>query len=128
MYGSDFYLDENGDIVFTPEGDVQTETTNRLIAQDLKEEASIPYGSLPWDPAAGSHFFEMLNNAGFQDEDAVSELERLALKDPRIDATSVKAERRYDGKFSLTYMPLGNFPEEVLLFDLDTLFLGDTNE
>lgn len=127
-YGSDFYLDEDRDFVFTPDGDILTEDTTRLIAQDLREEASIPYGSLPWDPEAGSHFFEMINNIGFQDEDALAELERLALKDPRIDASTVSAEKRTDGKFRLSYSPLGGLPEETLFFDLDKLFTEDADE
>ena len=127
-YGFDLYLDEDGDIVFTSDGDLQAENTARLIVQDLREEASIPYGSVPWDKEAGSHFFEMLNDAGFQDEDAISELERLALKDPRIDASTVTAGRGDNGKFLLTYAPLGKLPEEVLLFDLTGLLTGETNE
>ena len=127
-YGSDLYLDEDGDIIFTPDGDIQIESTARLIAQDLREEASISYGSVPWDLEAGSRFFEMLNNEGFQDEDAISELERLALKDPRIDASTVSADKDPNGKFQLTYTPLGSFPENTLYFDLEKLLTGEPDE
>ena len=120
-YGSDFYLDEEGDIVFRADGDIQIEDKERLIVQDLREEASILYGSVPWDKEAGSHFIEMLNDAGFQDDDAIGELERLALKDPRIDASSVLAFKDSGGRFQLRFTPLGNLPEKTLYFDLDKI-------
>ena len=36
-YGSDFLLDETGDIIFTPEGEALTVSGPALIAQDIKE-------------------------------------------------------------------------------------------
>lgn len=127
-YGSDFKLDKDGDIIFTANEDISIEDTVRLIAQDLKEEASIPYGSVSWDKTAGSYFFKMLNNADFENDDVTSELERLALKDPRIDASTVAATIGTNGKFKLVYRPLGYIKEEHLLFDLNNLFLGEHNE
>jgi len=123
-YGIDLKLSKDGDVIFTESGDLVVEESARIISQDLKEEASIAYGSVEWDKTAGSYFFKMLNNADFRDEDVIQELERLALKDPRIEANSVYAERDSTGKFRLFYKAIDNVKEESLYFDLDTLLIG----
>ncbi len=124
-YGKDIKLSDDGDVVITESGDLIIEESERIISQDLKEEASIAYGSVKWDKTAGSFFFKMLNNADFRDDDVIQELERLALKDPRIKADSVYAKKDSTGKFRLFYMPLDSIKEEALYFDLDTLFIGE---
>jgi len=125
-YGSDFLLDETGDIILIPEGEILTVSGPVLIAQDIKEEASVPYGSLSWDPEAGSHLAEMLNDVESNGYSVSAELERLALKDPRVDASTVKAERISSGKYRLHYVPLSTVSPESLYFDLSDL-LGENN-
>lgn len=123
-YGSDIQLGNNRDLVFLPAGEVATIQGAGLIAQDIAEEASIPRGSVPWDRSAGSSLYSFLNDHEASDEAVIQELERLALKDPRVDASSVKAERRQDGIYHLSFRPLLATTDEALLFDLADMFGG----
>lgn len=124
-YGSDVLLDDNRDLVFLPAGEVATVQGASLIAQDIAEEASIPRGSVFWDRSAGSILYSFLNDHEASDEAVIQELERLALKDPRVDASSVNAERRPDGTYKLNFRPLVATTDEALLFDLTDMFGGD---
>ena len=122
-YGKDIYLDDNRDVVFTPDGDVELQDGPRLVAQDVREELSIAFASVEWDRKAGSHLLESLNSTS-ADDVVMAELERVAIKDPRVDASSVKAVKRQDGRFALSFTVVGSLDEMLLLFDLDDLFSG----
>ena len=121
-YGSDIALNHERDLIFTPAGDVETTTGATLIAQDIAEEASIPRSSVLWDNDAGSDMFDFINDPHASDEAIIAELERLALKDPRVDAATVRAHRLADGRFELRFHAIGVVTPEALLFDLDDLF------
>ncbi len=114
-YGSDFLLDEGGDMVITPLGEALTEVSSRLIAQDLAEALGTPKGSLPWGREAGSSLPQALNDTSLEEGDILYELKRLALADPRIDAATVEA-REEGGRFILSYTALGeSAPRELTL-------------
>lgn len=125
-YGKDMKLNENRDVIFTPDGDVELQDGPRLVAQDVREELSIDFASVEWDRSAGSHLLESLNSTS-ADDVVMAELERVAIKDPRVDASSVKAAKRQDGRFALTFVVMGSLEEVLLLFDLDDL-LGGVDE
>ncbi len=120
-YGTDLYLDENRDVVIDPAGDLKLQTGAALVAQDVREELSIPHGSVAWDPEAGSHLLDMLNSVDDEEMTIRAELERVALKDPRIDASTVKAVWLGGTSFRLDFTVLGAVESVKLLFDLDSL-------
>ena len=124
-YGTDIKLGEDRDLIFVPAGDVEAVSGGALIAQDIAEEASIPRGSVTWDPEAGSNLYSFLNDPTASEEGIIQELERLALKDPRVDASSVRGSRLEDGRFQLVFRPLSAVTQEALKFDLADLFGGN---
>lgn len=117
-YGSDILLNADGDMDITADGGLRSVSGTHLIAQDIREELSIPIGSLPWAPKDGSTIATALNSADAADDDIIHELERLALKDPRVDASSVRAYRIIGGRFRLVFIPLGSVDSEHLDFDI----------
>lgn len=125
-YGKDMKLNENRDVIFTPDGDVELQDGPRLVAQDVREELSIAFASVEWDRSAGSHLLESLNSTS-ADDVVMAEIERVALRDPRVDASSVVVEKKQDGRFALTFVVMGSLEEVLLLFDLDD-FLGGVDE
>ena len=126
-YGKDMKLDENRDVIFTPDGDVELQDGPRLVAQDVREELSIAFASVEWDRQAGSHLLDTLNSTS-ADDVVIAEIERVAIKDPRVDASTVKAEKRTDGRFSLSFSIVGSLETALLLFDLQEMFAGVSNE
>ena len=122
-YGKDMKLDENRDVIFTPDGDVELQDGPRLVAQDIREELSIAFASVEWDRKAGSHLLETLNSTS-ADDVVVAELERVAINDPRVDASSVKVRKEQDGRFALMFSVVGSLEDVLLLFDLEELFPG----
>ena len=126
-YGKDMKLDENRDVIFTPDGDVELQDGPRLVAQDVREELSIAFASVEWDRQAGSHLLDTLNSTS-ADDVIIAEIERVAIKDPRVDASTVKAEKRADGRFSLSFSVVGSLETALLLFDLKEMFAGVSNE
>ena len=126
-YGKDMKLDENRDVIFTPDGDVELQDGPRLVAQDVREELSIAFASVEWDRQAGSHLLYTLNSTS-ADDVVIAEIERVAIKDPRVDASTVKAEKRADGRFSLSFSVVGSLETALLLFDLKEMFAGVSNE
>ena len=122
-YGKDMKLDENRDVIFTPDGDVELQDGPRLVAQDVREELSIAFASVEWDRKAGSHLLESLNSTS-ADDVVMAELERVAIKDPRVDASSVNVRKEQDGRFALMFSVVGSLEDVLLLFDLEELFPG----
>jgi hypothetical protein len=122
-YGTDFLL-VDGDIVFTLGGDVQTVEGPQTITQDIASELGIAPGTLPWDENAGSTIVLMLNSEISDDETIISELERVAIADPRVDPQTVKAEKTGENTYRLSFTPLAAVSPEILDFN----FVGGTNE
>ena len=121
-YGSDFLL-VDGDIVFTPDGDVHTVDGPQTIAQDIVSELNTAPGSLPWDTEAGSTIALILNSEIPDDESIISEQERIAIKDPRVDPQTVQAEKTGENTYRLSFTPLAAVLPEVLDFN----FTGGMN-
>ena len=116
-YGSDFLLND-GDIIFTEDGDAAIVSGPRCIAQDIDSEIKLLYGSLFYDPEAGSSIPLMLNDVVIDDDALVNELERIAIDDPRIDPHSVKAEKTDSRTYRITFTPLGNVDPLTLDFNV----------
>ena len=76
------------------------------VTQNITEAIAIPYGSLPWDRAAGSHLFSMLND--LVDRSAtIAELRRVALSFADLVKSSVTVQwnprtQKYEIKFIAT--------------------------
>lgn len=122
-YGTDLLLDGR-DIVFTPDGDIELCSDARLVAQDVAEELSIAMGSVEWDRKAGSNLLHQLNSAEDADSFVLNELERVALKDARVDASSVSSEKLVDGRFRLSFSVRGTVKPVELYFDLESILGG----
>jgi hypothetical protein len=116
-YGTDFRLVDD-DIVFTPDGDAEIVSGPACVAQDIDQALKITPGRLPWNKEAGSTMLLMLNDAGIDANAAISELERVAADDRRVDPLSVSAKRN-DKKFRLEFRPLGAVSPETLEYDLE---------
>lgn len=119
-YGSDLRLDRDRDAVPDPAGDLMTVSGPALVAQDLAEELSIPRGSLPWDREAGSDLLFWLNDRSPRDYEVEGELRRVALRDPRVDASTVTTARAGAG-YALRFRAIGSPTEQTLRFDLPDL-------
>lgn len=119
-YGSDIRLDDDRDIAIDGD-DLAVIDGPALVAQDVREEIDTPLGSLFWDRSAGSHLRKWLLAASASPPGVTEELERVALRDPRVDAETVHAEQRPDGSYRLRFRVLGHVPEQVLRFDLQEL-------
>ena len=123
-FGKDIYLDENRDVVFTPSGDVQLVEGAKLVAQDIRENLSIVLGSVYWDTSAGSNLIQALNSSEDLDLTIVNEIERIALEDKRVLASSVDCEILEKGKYKLSFQVVDTIESGELYFDLKELLNG----
>ncbi len=123
-FGKDIYLDENRDVVFTPSGDVQLIEGAQLVAQDIRENLSIVLGSVYWDTSAGSNLIQALNSSEDLDLTVVNEIERIALEDKRVLASSVDTEILEKGKYKLSFHVVDTIESGELYFDLKELLNG----
>ncbi|MGD1819379.1 MAG: hypothetical protein ACPKOI_05810 [Pleomorphochaeta sp.] len=123
-FGKDIYLDENRDVVFTPSGDVQLIEGAQLVAQDIRENLSIVLGSVYWDTSAGSNLIQALNSSEDLDLTVVNEIERIALEDKRVLASSVDTEILEKGKYKLSFQVVDTIESGELYFDLKELLNG----
>ncbi len=117
-YGRDFLL-KNGDVIFTEDGDIAIIEGPRCIAQDLVSEIGILFGTLFYDNTAGSSIPLMLNDVSTP-ESLLTELERLAIEDPRIDPESVHADQIDDKTFRISFTPMNSVDPVVLNFNAET--------
>ncbi len=120
-FGKDIYLDKNRDVVFTPSGDVQLIEGAQLVAQDIRENLSIVLGSVYWDTSAGSNLIQALNSSEDLDLTIVNEIERIALEDKRVLASSVDTEILEKGKYKLNFQVVDTIESGELYFDLKEL-------
>ena len=98
---SDMLLQDR-DIAIAGDGHAALVSGAALVAQDVSEALEIPRGSLLWDEAAGSDLHLFLNDT-VTPAAVIAELERVARAEPRVDAASVVARRRVDGKYELRF-------------------------
>ena len=122
-YGTDIKLVDR-DVVFTPNGDIETIEGPALIAQDISEGAAIAIGTLVWDTTAGSTIPLALNDVGVTPAGIVAELERLATDDERVDPATVRAKHDGAASYSLSFTPLSSVTSETLHFDLGEILGG----
>jgi len=116
-YGTDFRLVDD-EIAFTPDGDIELISGPACVAQDIDQTLKITFGRLFWDKEVGSTMPLMLNATAPDMEAIISELERVAIADPRVNPGTVKAHERSSGKFRLEFTPLGAINPETLEYDL----------
>ena len=116
-YGTDILLVDD-DIVFTPDGDVELVSGSACVAQDIDQTLKITPGRLLWDKEAGSTLMLMLNDSGSNPGAVISELERVATADARVDPASVQAKQRDVKKFRLGFSPMKAVTPAVLEYDL----------
>lgn len=126
-YGSDLKLDINRDVIFTPDGDIETISKAALVVQDIREELSIGLKSVLWDSEAGSDILDNLNAANVSDVAILNELERVALKDTRIDASTIEVTKVKFGNYQLAFTVVGTTNKQILLFDLEK-FMGGNDD
>jgi len=115
--GTDLLL-QDGDIAFTADGDVRIVSGAAAVAQDIGQALSIAPGALYWNKEAGSSLPSMLNDSLANDSAIITELERVAIADARVNPESVKAYRLAPGKFRLEFTPLQAVTPETLDYDL----------
>jgi hypothetical protein len=116
-YGTDFKLVDD-DIVFTPDGDIEIVSGPACVAQDIDQTLKTVPGRLAWDKEEGSTMMLMLNAAGIDAGAVITELERVATADPRVDPVSVSAKQKDAKTFRLEFRPMGAVTPAVLEYDL----------
>ena len=116
-YGTDFRLIDD-DVIFTPDGDIELISGPACVAQDIDQTLKITFGRLTWDKDTGSTMPLMLNDSSPDMDAIVTELERVAIADPRVNPGTVKAYEIVPGKFRLEFTPLGAIKPETLDYDL----------
>ena len=121
-FGTDFRL-AGDDVIFTPEGDIETISGPSCVAQDVDQTLRITPGRLVWDRSEGSSLMLMLNASGSNPSAVTRELERVAIADKRVDPVSVKATQKTEKEFRLEFRPMHAVTPAVLEYDLSR---GDT--
>lgn len=109
----DVALDGGGQDVTVIDGGLTAIEGPAVVAQDMAEALRTPRGSLPWAIKAGSDLVRMLNSAVAHDAVAEAEIRRVALADPRVDASTVtvgRADTR-GGRYRLAFRVLSSAEE-----------------
>ena len=117
-YGTDFKLVDD-DIVFTPDGDVELISGPACVAQDIDQTLKTAIGRLFWDKDEGSTMMLMLNDSASDPNAVLAELERVAIKDQRVNPTSVKTYRKDMKTYRLEFMPIKSVTTQTLEYDLN---------
>lgn len=125
-YGKDFKLVDD-DIVFTPDGDVETISGPACIAQDIDQTLKTTKGRLFWDREEGSTMMLMLNDSAVDHNAVLAELERVAIKDQRVDPTSVDVHKKDWRINRLNFRPVGSVDTQTLEYDLNKLSRGNAS-
>ena len=116
-FGTDFRLLDD-DVVFTPDGDIEIICGPACVAQDIDQELKTAVGRLVWDKAAGSSMMLMLNDSLSDRQAVITELQRVAAADRRVDPISVAARQLDDKRFRLQFRPMDAVTTAVLEYDL----------
>jgi hypothetical protein len=106
-YGTDFLL-VNDDIVFTPDGDVLLVSGPACVAQDIDQALKTGIGRLFWDREEGSTMPLMLNDSVIDNNAVLAELDRVAVKDQRVNPTSVNVYRKDEKTYRLEFSCVGS--------------------
>jgi len=116
-YGTDFKLVDD-DIVFTPDGDVELISGPACVAQDIDQTLKTAIGRLFWGKETGSTMMLMLNDSASDPDAVISELERVAIADPRVDPLSVKAYQKDWKTYRLEFTPVNSVTTQTIEYDL----------
>jgi len=116
-YGTDFKL-VNDDIVFTPDGDVELVSGPACVAQDIDQTLKTAIGRLFWDTKEGSTMMDMLNDSASDPDAVIAELERVALKDQRVNPITVNPYRKDLKTYRLGFAPVKSVDTQTLEYDL----------
>jgi hypothetical protein len=117
-YGTDFLLVDD-DIVFTPDGDAELVSGPACVAQDIDQTLKTAIGRLFWDKEEGSTMLLMLNDSSVDNNAVLAELERAAIKDKRVNPTSVEVYRKDLKTNRLNFRPVGSVDTRTLEYDLN---------
>jgi hypothetical protein len=117
-YGTDFKL-VNDDIVFTPDGDVELVSGPACVAQDIDQALKTAIGRLFWDKDEGSTMMDMLNDSASDPNAVLTELDRVAIKDQRVNPASVNPYRLDLKKYRLEFAPIKSVDTQKLEYDLN---------
>jgi hypothetical protein len=117
-YGTDFKLVDD-DIVFTPDGDVELVSSPACVAQDIDQTLKTAKGRLFWDKEEGSTMMLMLNDSAIDPNAVLAELERVAIKDQRVNPTSVNPYRKDLKTYRLEFMPVKSVSTQTLEYDIN---------
>jgi hypothetical protein len=117
-YGTDFRL-VGDDIVFTPDGDVELISGPACVAQDIDQTLKTAKGRLFWDKEEGSTMMLMLNDSSIDPNAVLAELERVAIKDQRVNPTSVNTYQKDLKIYRLEFMPVKSAGTQTLEYDLN---------
>jgi len=116
-YGTDFKL-VNDDIVFTPDGDVELVSGPACVAQDIDQVLKTSIGRLFWAKEEGSTMMLMLNDSASDPNAVLAELERVGLKDQRVNPESVNPYRLDLKTYRLEFAPVKSVDTQTLEYDL----------
>jgi hypothetical protein len=117
-YGTDFKL-VNDDIVFTPDGDVELVSGPACVAQDIDQTLKTSIGRLFWDKEEGSTMMDMLNDSASDPNAVLTELDRVAIKDQRVNPITVNPYRLDLKKYRLEFAPIKSVDTQKLEYDLN---------
>jgi hypothetical protein len=117
-YGTDFLLVDD-DIVFTPDGDAELVSGPACVAQDIDQTLKTSIGRLFWDKEEGSAMLLMLNDSSVGNNAVLAELERVAMKDRRVDPISVEVYRKDLKTNRLNFRPVGSVDTQTLEYGLN---------
>ena len=121
IYGKDLLLDDDDDIMFTEDGDIEITEGAQIIAQDLKQELKTNEGDLFWETAFGRGLWKLIKDTEADENTILSYLREAAIEEPRIDPETVSVYQDAEGIFRLSYVPYGEVEARTLLFDLADL-------
>ena len=117
-YGTDFKL-VNDDIVFTPDGDVELVSGPACVAQDIDQTLKTSIGRLFWDKEEGSTMMLMLNSSSVDSNAVIAELDRVAIKDQRVNPESVNPFQKDAKTYRLEFVPVKSVDTQKLEYDLN---------
>ncbi len=118
IYGEDLLLDDNDDIMFTEDGDIEITEGSQIVAQDLKQEFKTNKGDLFWETGFGRGLWKLIKDTEADENTILSYLREGAIEEPRIDPETVSVYRDDEGIYRLSYIPYGEVEARSLLFDL----------
>ena len=119
-FGRDMKLDSLGDVVFTPDGDIETVFGGELVAQDIRTEVILSPRSCFWAPGFGQGLRDALK--GPEKVDIEGLFRAAAFNDERVLFDSISTGKMDDGRYKLIFQLLDSVKPIELYFDLKDRF------